>query len=85
MSLHEDLRKISELSQRWEMLFDVNKCHILQAGTRNQKFEFNVLGTKLESLQLVKALGAKIASSFKFSQQCKGAANKGNILLCYTN
>ncbi len=85
MSLQEDLRKISEWSQRWEMLFDVNKCHILQAGTRNQKFEFYVLGTKLESIQLVKALGAKIASSFKFSQQCKEAASKGNIMLSYIN
>ncbi len=26
MSLQEGLRKISEWSQRWEMLFNVNKC-----------------------------------------------------------
>ncbi len=37
MSLQEDLRKISEWSQRWEMSFNVNKCHILQAGTRKKK------------------------------------------------
>ncbi len=29
MSLQEDLRKISEWSQRWKMSFNVNKCHIL--------------------------------------------------------
>ncbi len=28
MSLQEDLRKISEWSQRWEMPFNVNKCQI---------------------------------------------------------
>ncbi len=38
MSLQEDLRKISEWSPRWEMAFNVKKCHILQADTRNQKF-----------------------------------------------
>ncbi len=37
MSLQDDLRKISEWSQRWEMPFNVNKCHILQLGTRNKK------------------------------------------------
>ncbi len=35
MSLLEDLRKISDWSQRWEMPFNVNKCHMLQVGTRN--------------------------------------------------
>ncbi len=39
MSLQEDLRKISEWSKRWEMPLSVNKCHILQVGTRNQKFD----------------------------------------------
>ncbi len=37
MSLQEDLRKISEWSQRWEMPFNVNKCQILQVGTSNKK------------------------------------------------
>ncbi len=71
MSLQEDLRKISEWSQRWEMPFNINKCHILQVCTRNQKFEYEMNGTKLESLQCVKDLGVRIASSLKFSQQVK--------------
>ncbi len=54
MSLQEDLRKISEWPQRWEMPFNVNKCQILQAGTRNQKFEYEMNGTKLESVQCVR-------------------------------
>ncbi len=36
-SLQEDLRKISARSDRWEMPFNVNKCHVLQVGTRNKK------------------------------------------------
>ncbi len=35
MRLQEDLRKISDWSQGWEMPFNVNKGHILQVGTRN--------------------------------------------------
>ncbi len=39
MNLQEDLRKISQWSQNWEMPFNNNKCHILQIGTRNHKFD----------------------------------------------
>ncbi len=35
-------------------------------------------GTKLESVQCVKDLGVTVASSLKFSQQCKDAAGKAN-------
>ncbi len=52
----QDLRKISEWSQGWEMPFNVNKCHILQVGTRKQKLEYDMNGTKLESAQYVKDL-----------------------------
>ncbi len=76
MSLQEDLRKISEWFHIWKMPFNVNKCHSLQEGTRNQKFEYEMNGTKLESVQCVKALGVKIASSLKFSQQYKDAEGK---------
>ncbi len=37
MSLQEDLRKTLEWSQRWDMAFNVNKCHSLQVGTKNKK------------------------------------------------
>ncbi len=37
MSLQEDLRRVSEWSQRWGMPFNVNKCHIFKVGTRNKK------------------------------------------------
>ncbi len=55
MFLQEDVRKISE-------------CQTSQVGTRNQKFEYEIYGTKLESVQCVRDLGITIASSLKFSQ-----------------
>ncbi len=76
MSLQKGLKKVSEWSQSWEMPFNVKKCHILQIGTRNQKIEYEMNDTKLESVQCVKDLGINIASSLKFSQQCKYAQVK---------
>ncbi len=50
------------------MPFNVDKCQVLQVGTRNKKFDNEILDVKLQSVQCAKNLGAKIASNFKFSQ-----------------
>ncbi len=81
LNLQEDLRKVSQLSERWQMPFNVNKCHILLVGTRNQKFDYEMNGVKLDSVQCVKDLGVSIASNLKFSQQCKDATSKANRML----
>ncbi len=67
------------------MRFHINKCHILQVGTRNKEFENEIISTKLESVKCVKALGFSIAFSLKFSQQCKDAAGKANRMLGFIN
>ncbi len=67
------------------MTFNVNKCQILQVGTRNQKLEYEMNGIKFESVQCVKDLGVTIASRLKFSQQWKDAAVKANIMLGFIN
>ncbi len=84
-SLQEDLRKISAWSDRWEMPFSVNKCHILQVGTRNRKYEYEMGGVKLESIHCVKDFGVTITSNLKFSQHCKEAARKTNRMLGFIN
>ncbi len=67
------------------MRFNVNKCHILHVGTRNQKFDYEMNGVKLDSVQCVKDLGVSIASNLKFPQQCKDAAGKANRMLGFIN
>ncbi len=42
-------------------------------------------GNKLESVQCVKDLGVSVASSLKFSQQCKDAAGKANRMMGFIN
>ncbi len=80
-SLEDDLNKISAWSARWEMPFNVNKCHILQVGTRNLKYDYEMSSEKLKSVQCVKDLGVTIVSNLKFSQQSKDAAGKANRML----
>ncbi len=59
----------------------VKKCHILQVGTRNLKYDYEMSGEKLESVHCVKDLGVTITPNLKFSQQCKEAAGKANTML----
>ncbi len=73
------------MSQRWEIPFNVNKCHILLVDTRNQILDYDMNGTKLESAQWVKDLGITITSNLKFSKQCTGAAGKGNRMVGFIN
>ncbi len=75
--LQEDLHKISAWSnsKRWEMPFDVDKCQVLQVGTRYKKFDYEIHDVKLKSAQFATDLDVKIASDFNLSQQCC-AANK---------
>ncbi len=80
-SLQDDFNKISAWSASWEMTFNFKKCHILQVGTRNQKYDYEMNGEKLQSVHCVKELGVTITSNLKFSQQCKEAAGKANRMM----
>ncbi len=46
-SLQEDLRKVSAWHDKWEMLFNLKKCHTLQVGTRNLKYDHELSSLKL--------------------------------------
>ncbi len=63
------------------MPFNVDKCQVLQVGTRNKKSDYEMRGVKIKSVQCAKDLGVKITSNLKFSQQCVDAANKANRML----
>ncbi len=67
------------------MPFNVNKCYILHVDTRNQKFDYEMNGIKLDSVQCIKDLGVSIASNLKFSQQCKDVTSKANRMLDFIN
>ncbi len=45
------------------MPFSVDKCHVLQVGTRNKKFDYEMRGIKLKIVQCAKDLGVKIATT----------------------
>ncbi len=63
------------------MPFNIKKYHILQEGTKNLKYDYEMSDKKLERIHCVKDLGIMITLNLKFSQQCKEAAGTANRML----
>ena len=81
--LQEDLRKIGEWSDTWQMPFNVNKCKVMHIGHRNPESAYNLKGTPLESTASERDLGVTITSDLKFSKQCIEAEKKAQRMLGY--
>ncbi len=71
ISLQEDLRKISEWSQRWEIPLNANKSHVLQVGTRNQKFDYEMNSTNRKRAICQRPPRSYCVYPHYFFQQCK--------------
>ena len=81
--LQEDLRKLGEWSEKWQMPFNANKCKVMHTGHRNPHAQYNLLGGCLEKTETEKDLGVVISSDLKFSKQCIEAEKKAQRILGY--
>ncbi len=63
------------------MPFNLNKCQILQVGSRNIKNSYEMHGTKIKRVHLVKDLAITVTSNLKFSQQCNEFVKKSNRMM----
>ncbi len=63
------------------MPFHINKCQILQAGSRSIKNDYEMRGVKIKSVHSVKDLGVTVTFNLKFSQQCNESVIKANRMI----
>ncbi len=63
------------------MPFKINKCQILQIGSKNRKMDYEMCGVKVKSVQWVKDLGVTVPFSLKCAQQCNEAVKEANRML----
>ena len=81
MVFQQGLNDLFQWSIEWQMLFNVDKCHVIHAGKSNNGFEYTMGGKVLEEVEFEKDVGVLIHRSFKPSLQCAQAANKANSVL----
>ncbi len=61
------------------MSCNINKCQILQVGSRNIKSDYEMRGVIIESVHSLKDLGVTVASNLKYSQKCNESVTEGTL------
>ena len=81
--LQEDLKRIGEWSEKWQMPFNLDKCKVMHIGHKNKNEKYELLGKEINSVQQEKDLGVIITSDLKSSKQCTEVVKKAQKLLGY--
>ena len=85
-SLQNDLDKLVEWSNTWQLRFNEDKCKVLQLGNKNMHHKYDMKrkdNTRviLESSEVEKDLGVHIDKDLKFSKHVEVQVNKANKIL----
>jgi hypothetical protein len=85
--IQKDLDNLVDWADKWQLRFNADKCHTLQLGNKNKKYEYSmrkhdeVIRVKLESSELERDLGVNIDNELKFSKHVEVQVNKANRIL----
>ena len=80
-TLQDDLTKLVNWSEIWQMLFNFGKCKFIYIGHGNVCKEYFMGNTILWTCVKEKDLGVTINADMTVSEQCGLAAAKGNQIL----
>jgi ribonucleases P/MRP protein subunit RPP40 len=72
--LQHAMDRLIDWSERWGMLFNVSKRKVIHAGRNNEKKDYVMNGTTLDSMKEEKGLGVAISDMLKPAAQCAKAA-----------
>uniref|UniRef100_A0A3B3QXL0 Reverse transcriptase domain-containing protein n=1 Tax=Paramormyrops kingsleyae TaxID=1676925 RepID=A0A3B3QXL0_9TELE len=79
LRLQRDLDLICD----WQMKFNVDKCKVIHAGSRNIKYRYFMGSTEIKVADYEKDLGVYVDTSMSHSRQCGEAIKKANRMLGY--
>ena len=79
--MQNNLDKLSEWGQTWQMSFNENKCKVMHIGYRNEKAKYILNGTQLKSVDSQVDLGVTVSNSLKPSQQCSEVIKRANKII----
>ena len=79
--LQKDLDNLYKWSCEWQMLFNLDKCHVLHFGSTNSRNTYTINNHQLLHVDEEKDLGVIISSSCTPRRQVSAAAMKGNQVL----
>ena len=80
-SLQDALDSLCNWAERWEMKFNVEKCHVLHLGRTNERRIYSMNGTQLITTEMEKDIGVLVCENLKPSKQCEKAARTAQGVL----
>ena len=72
------LTNLENWSSEWQMMFNMDKCHVIHAGMQNKHYGYRWGGGELEVTDAEKYVGVMITANLKPSVQCAKVAKKAN-------
>ena len=85
ISLQHDLDRLDGWADKWGMCFNVQKCGVLNVGSKNTHFSYSLGDQWLDEKDKEKDLGIIVDSNFNFNDQCLEARNRANKILGFIN
>ena len=76
--LRGDLKKLGAWSKEWQMVFNADKCKVLQFGHNNEHVHYVMNDNILESVEKERDLGVIIQGNLKVDKQCAKAVKTAN-------
>ncbi len=63
------------------MSFNFDKCKVMQIGSRNSNYAYNMRGKPLPTVNEESYLGVTLSSDLKPTKNCKASCKKVNTIL----
>ena len=80
-AFQQGIDSLHRWSEKWQMPFNEDKCHVLHVGRTNSKHQYTMGGIQLEGVGQEKDVGVIISDYLRSSLQCAKAAKKANDVL----
>ena len=65
MELQEDINKLVELANKWQMSFNIDKCSVMHIGHNNMQWSYNMSNQQLSTTDQQHDLGIIITKDLK--------------------
>ncbi len=76
--IQEDLNRLNNWSQKWQMSFNVEKCKVIHIGDTYPRLKYHIRNQDLSTVKQEKDLGVIISDNLETSDQCTAASKKAN-------
>ena len=81
MELQEDINKLVEWANKWQMSFNVDKCFVMHKGHNNMQSNYNMSNQQLPTTDHQRDLGIIITENLKWQKQTEKSCKTTNKVL----